>query len=111
LPRVFTQGLNVYLITTGILILYGAYLVIRAWGNERTGSGLLTLAVILGLNIFAFDIFVYEGFSFYDPMLFSVGYFSIFLMMAFALAYHIGLIKSKQNPANTLTYKDMFKNG
>ena len=109
LPRVFTQGLNVYLITSGILLLYGSYIVIRAWANERTGSGLLTLSVILALNIFGYDIFVYEGFSTYDPVIFSVGYISIFLMMGFALAYHVGLIKSKQNPATTLTYEDMYK--
>ena len=109
LPRVFTQGLNVYLITSGVLLLYGTFIVIRAWGNERAGSGLLTLSIILGLNIFGYDIFVYEGFSSYDPVIFSAGYVSIFLMMGFALAFHVGLIKTKQNPATTLTYEDMYR--
>jgi hypothetical protein len=109
-PRLFTQGLNVYLITSGILLLYGSYIVIRAWGNERAGSGLLTLSIIIGLNIFGYDIFVYEGFSSYDPVIFSAGYVSIFLMMGFALAFHVGLIKAKQNPASTLTYEDLYRN-
>jgi hypothetical protein len=109
-PRLFTQGLNVYLIVSGILLLYGAYIIIRAWGNERAGSGLLTLSIILGLNIFGYDIFVYEGFSSYDPVIFSAGYISIFLMMGFALAFHVGLIKAKQNSASKLTYEDLYKN-
>jgi hypothetical protein len=109
LPRIFTQGLSLYLIASGILLLYGSYIVIRAWANERTGSGLLTLSIILALNIFGYDIFVYEGFSSYDPVIFSAGYVAIFLMMGFALAFHINLIKNKQNPATTLTYQDMYK--
>jgi hypothetical protein len=108
-PRIFTQGLNVYLIVSGILLLYGAYIVIRAWGNERTGSGLLTLSVVLGLNIFGADIFVYEGFSSYDPVIFSAGYVLIFLMMSLALATHINLIKSGQATTTLLTYDDLYK--
>ena len=108
-PRAFTQGLNVYLIASGILLLYGAYIVIRAWINERTGSGLLTLSVVLGLNIFGADIFVYEGFSSYDPLIFSAGYVLIFLMMGLALASHINLIKSGQATTTTLTYDDLYK--
>jgi hypothetical protein len=108
-PRIFTQGLNVYLIVSGVLLLYGCYIVIRAWVNERTGSGLLTLSVILGLNIFGYDIFVYEGFSSYDPVIFSAGYVCIFLMMSFALASHINLIKTTQRTTTTLTYEDLYK--
>jgi hypothetical protein len=108
-PRVFTQGLNVYLIVSGILLFYGAYIVIRAWINERTGSGLLTLSVILGINIFGYDIFVYEGFSSYDPVIFSSGYVLIFLLMALALASHINLIKTRQTATTKLTYEDLYK--
>jgi hypothetical protein len=108
-PRVFTQGLNIYLIVSGVLLLYGAYIVIRAWVNERTGSGLLTLSVVLGLNIFGYDIFVYEGFSSYDPVIFSSGYVLIFLMMGLALASHINLIKTVQKTTTTLTYDDLYK--
>ena len=108
-PRVFTQGLTVYLIASGILLLYGGYTVIRAWINERTGSGLLTITIILGLNIFGYDIFVYEGFSSYDPVIFSAGYITLFLLMSVALAFHINLIKSRQGPTTKLTYEDLYK--
>lgn len=108
-PRLFTQGLNVYLIVSGVLLIYSGYVVIRAWINERTGSGLLTISIILGLNIFGYDIFVYEGFSSYDPVIFSVGYVSIFILMSLALAFHVGLIKTKASATTKLTYDDLYK--
>jgi len=107
--RSFTQWLNVYLIASAILLAYGGFTVIRAWVNERVGSGLLTISIILGINIFAYDIFVYEGFSSYDPFIFSFGYISIFLLMSWALSMHLGLIKSKPSPTTRLTYDDLYK--
>lgn len=108
IPRIFTQGLTVYLVVSGVLLIYGGYIVIRAWVNERTGSGLLTISLILGLNIFGYDIFVYEGFSSYDPVIFSTGYISIFLLMSLALAFHTNLIKSRQGATTRLTYEDLY---
>ncbi len=108
-PRSFTQWLTVYLIASAIILVYGGFTVIRAWVNERVGSGLLTISTILGLNIFAYDIFVYEGFSSYDPFIFSAGYISIFLLMGWALSMHLGLIKAKSSPTTRLTYDDLYK--
>jgi len=103
LPLSFTHWLNVYLSAAIVMLLYAGFTVIRAWVNERVGSGLLTISAILGINIFAYDIFVYEGFSSYDPIIFSFGYISIFLLMSWALSMNLGLIKSKSNPTTRLT--------
>lgn len=108
-PASFTQWLNFYLMASGVLLLYGGFTVIRAWVNERVGSGLLTISIILGLNIFAYDIFVYEGFSSYDPFVFSLGYVTIFMLLSWALSMHLGLVKSKPSPATRLTYEDLYK--
>jgi hypothetical protein len=102
-PLLFTRWLNVYLGAAVILLLYGGFTVILAWVNERVGSGLLTISAIVGINIFAYDIFVYEGFPAYDPFIFSLGYISIFLLMGWALLMHLGLIKSKTSPSTNLT--------
>lgn len=108
-PLSFTQWLNFYLLASAVLLLYGGFTVVRAWVNERVGSGLLTISIILGLNIFAYDIFVYEGFSSYDPVIFSLGYISIFMLMSWALSMHLGLVKSKPSPTTRLTYDDLYK--
>lgn len=108
-PRIFTQWLTLYLSLSVVLLVYSGFTVIRAWVNERVGSGLLTISIVLGLNIFAYDIFVYEGFSSYDPVIFSLGYITIFTLMSWALAMHLALIKSKPSPTTRLTYDDLFK--
>lgn len=108
-PYIFTQGLTIYLITSGLLLLYVGFIVIRAWVNERTGSGLLTLSIILGLILFSYDIFVYQGFSTYNPVIFGSGYITIFMMLAWALAMQLKLVKSKPAPATSLTYEDLYK--
>lgn len=109
-PWAFTQGLTLYLIMSGMLLLYGIYVIVRAWVNERTGSGLLTISIILGLNIFGYDIFVYEGFSSYDPVIFSGGYIFIFILMGLGLASYLNLIKGKPGVTTLLTYDDLYKN-
>jgi hypothetical protein len=108
-PRVFTQWLDFYLVASAVLLLYAGFTVVRAWVNERVGSGLLTISLILGINIFGYDIFVYEGFSSYDPIIFSLGYIAIFLMVALALSMHISLIKGKSRPTTHLSYDDLYK--
>jgi hypothetical protein len=108
-PLSFTKWLNIYLLASAVLLLYGGFTVVRAWVNERVGSGLLTISIILGLNIFAYDIFVYEGFSSYDPLIFSSGYITIFMLLGGALSMHLGLIKSKPSPSTRLTYDDLYK--
>ena len=108
-PRFFTQGINVYLITAILLLVYGLIVVIRAWINERSGSGLLSISFIIALNIFGYDVFVYEGLSSYNPLVFSIGYMGVFVLMGFALATNLNLIKGKASPTTKLTYEDLYK--
>jgi hypothetical protein len=108
-PKIFTLWLNLYLSASAALLLYIGFTVIRAWVNERVGSGLITISIILGLNIFAYDIFVYEGFSSYDPVIFAVGYISIFALIAWALSMQLNLVKSKTAQKTSLTYDDLYK--
>ncbi|HCW06369.1 MAG TPA: hypothetical protein DGG95_03275 [Cytophagales bacterium] len=109
-PRIFTQGLKIYLVASGVLLAYGAYVIIHAWLNERVGSGLLTITIVLGLNIFGYDIFVYQGFSSYDPVIFSAGYVVIFSLMGIALASYVSMIKTKPSKSSSLSYEDLYKN-
>lgn len=108
-PKVFTLWLNLYLSASAALLLYIGFTVIRAWVNERVGSGLITISIILGLNIFAYDIFVYEGFSSYDPVIFAVGYITIFALIAWALSMQLNLVKSSTAQKTSLTYDDLYK--
>jgi hypothetical protein len=107
-PVDFTRFLPVYLITSGVILVYGAFVVLAALVNDRQGANLLTISVVLGLVTFSYDIFTYEGFFSYNPILFSAAYIAIFLLMGVALLVKIGIVKSATKTTSILTYKDLY---
>jgi hypothetical protein len=108
-PVAFTHWIPVYLTFIGFLLLYGIVLVLRAWVNERAGSTYLTFSILLAILLFGYDVFSYEGLFAYNPIIFSAGYISIFSLMGVVLLVHLGVIKSKGESSNRLTYQDLFK--
>jgi 7TM diverse intracellular signalling len=110
-PLQFTQYLPVYLFTCGFVLLYCVVIVIRAWVNERVGVLFLIISLLLGVTIFAYDLFAYEGLFVYNSVVFSIGYVIVFLLMAPALLLHLKIITSKAKPSNILTYKDLYGEG
>ncbi|HZY78992.1 MAG TPA: 7TM-DISM domain-containing protein [Cyclobacteriaceae bacterium] len=107
-PADFTRLLPLYLGTAGVLLVYGAGVVLVALINERKGATWLTMTVMLGLGIFSYDLFAYEGWFSYHSLLFSAGYLIIFLMMGGALLLHLEIIKSARTATTRLTYKDLY---
>jgi hypothetical protein len=107
-PVEFTQLLTLYLVTAGVLLVYGAGVVLVALINERKGATWLTISVMLGLVIFSYDIFTYEGWFTYNSLVFSAGYLVIFLMMGAALLLHLEIIKGARTQTTMLTYKDLY---
>jgi hypothetical protein len=107
-PAEFTRLITLYLGTAGVLLVYGAGVVLVALINERRGATWLTMSVLLGLVIFSYDLFAYEGWFSYNSLLFSVGYLIIFLMTGCALLLHLEIIKSAKVATTMLTYKDLY---
>jgi hypothetical protein len=107
-PSDFTTLLPLYLATAGMLLIYGAGVVLVALINERRGATFLTISVMLGLGIFSYDIFTYEGWFSYNSILFSAGYLIIFLLMGVALLLHLEIIKGARTTTTMLTYKDLY---
>lgn len=107
-PSDFTKLLPIYLVTSAIVLVYGAGVVLLALINERLGATFLTISVVLGLITFSYDIFTYEGFFTYNSLLFSAGYIVIFLMMGVALLIKLDIIKTAHKPTTMLTYKDLY---
>jgi hypothetical protein len=105
----FTQWLFVYLAVAGILLLYGAIIVIRASINERVGSTFLVLTMLMGVVAFGYDILTYQGLFSFNAFLLSSEYIITFLLMAFALLLHLNVIKSKPKTTNILTYAELYK--
>jgi hypothetical protein len=107
-PIIFTQWLTVYLAVAGILIFFAFTIVIRALIHERTGVWFLVACLFLGIVLFSYDIFVYEGFfTLPNPIFFSVGYISIFAILGITLLYHLKIFKG-DGASGTLTYEDLY---
>lgn len=109
-PIVFTRWLFVYLSVSGVLLLYGAFIVINAWINERVGSAWIATSVFWMIGIFAYDIFAYEGLFQYDALIFGVSYVLIYSLIGVALLYHLGVFKSTM-PTTKLTFDDLMNMG
>jgi hypothetical protein len=106
-PLFFTKLLALYLFTSGVLLLYGFIIIIRAYINERTGAGFLTVCSLLGILIFSYDIFTYEGIFALNSIVLSAGYLVMFTLMALALLLQLNSKSQKKTP-QTLSYKDLY---
>lgn len=109
-PIFFTKWIGLYLIVATLVVIHGAVITIRALINKRTGVWYLVFSLVLGLILFSYDMFVFEGFfQYYDAVLFSVGYIVIFLLMSIALFYHLKIFKG-DGDSGTLTFDDLYGN-
>jgi hypothetical protein len=108
----FSQWLSLYLAVAGVVILYGGYLIVRALLAEHIGSWFLMGSILTGVIIFGYDILAYNTAFNYNYIFLSTGYLVIFLLTALALLLHLGILKSKLQSRDVLTYEDFFqKNG
>jgi hypothetical protein len=76
--------------------------------NERRGATYLTVSVMLGLSIFSYDIFTYEGWFSYNSLFFSAGYLIIFFLMGGALLLHLDIVKGTSSATTMLRYEDLY---
>jgi hypothetical protein len=108
-PLDFTRWLSVYLAVAAMMLLYTGIVVIRALINDRIGSGFLSVSMLLGILLFAYDIITYEGLFAYHDLIFSVGYTVLFILVGFGLLVHLRMMKSKARPTGKLTYSDLYR--
>ena len=107
-PLTFSKGMDIYLTFCAILLVYGVYIVIRALINERVGGWYLAASSLLAITIFALDVSAYKGIIANRPVLFSVGYILMYVLMMIALMLHLKIFKSS-SVSNMLTYDDLYK--
>lgn len=107
-PLHFTRWLPAYMIMSGLLILYGIIIVLRGLINERAGAWYLTISILLGLCIFAYDLLSYQGAFAYSVMIFGIGYIVIFFLLGMALLYHLEIFKSHTRK-DIITFDDFYR--
>lgn len=109
-PMVFTRWLPVYLVFSGVTIVYAIGIVLWATIHEQTEAWLLVISIVLGIITFSYDLISFQGFLPHSPMVLHTGRLLIFILMSIALLLRLGFIRTnKQRPVTILTYEDLFK--
>lgn len=104
---IYTQFLPVYLSFAAALILYIVYILIRAVVYERQGVWLIITCLFLGVIVFSYDLISYQGLANFNPIIISVGYMAMFVLMAVALLFQVGIFR-RSAATNMLTYDDLY---
>jgi hypothetical protein len=85
----YTNLLPAYKFVAWVILGYVGYVVIRAIIYDRIGAWFSAFSIILGVLMFSYDMLTYEGFINFSPLLFNVGYLTIFFLNAAAFAYQL----------------------
>ena len=85
----FTNLLPAYKFVAWLILGYVTFVVIKAIVYDRAGAWFSAISIILGVLMFSYDMLTYEGFINFSPLLFNVGYLTIFLLNATAFAYQL----------------------
>jgi len=85
----FTNLLAAYLVVAWIILACIAFVVIRAIVYERPGAWFSVFSIVLGVVMFSYDMLTYQGIWNFSPLLFNIGYLSIFFLNATAFAHQL----------------------
>ena len=88
----YTNLLPAYKFVAWIILAYVGIVVIRAIFYDRVGAWFSVISIILGVLMFSYDMLTYEGFLNFSPLLFNVGYLTIFFLNATAFAYQLSRV-------------------
>lgn len=88
----FTNLLPAYKFVAWIILGYVAFVVLRAIIYDRVGAWFSAVSIILGVLMFSYDMLTYEGLLNFSPLLFNIGYITIFFLNATAFAYQLSRI-------------------
>jgi hypothetical protein len=82
----FTNLLPAYMVVAWLILVCISFVVVRAIVYERAGAWFTAVSIVLGVLMFSYDMLTYEGIWDFSPLLFNVGYLSIFFLNAMAFA-------------------------
>jgi hypothetical protein len=85
----YTNLLPAYQLVAWVILGYVGFVVARAIIYDRAGAWFSAISIILGVLMFSYDMLTYQGFWNFSPLLFNVGYLTIFFLNAMAFAYQI----------------------
>lgn len=102
----FTNLLAAYMVVAWVILTCIAFVVVRAIVYERPGAWFSAVSIVLGVIMFSYDMLTYHGIWNFSPLLFNIGYLSIFFLNATAFAHQLSqTVRPKQRIDFGLTLK------
>ena len=95
----YSTLLPAYMVVAWMILAYVAYVVIMALIYERKGAWFSAISIFLGIIMFSYDMLTHSDLFDFNPLLFNIGYMTIFLLNATAFAYQLSqAMKPKEKP-------------
>ncbi|HEY5824024.1 MAG TPA: 7TM-DISM domain-containing protein, partial [Cyclobacteriaceae bacterium] len=85
----YSTLLPAYMVVAWLILTYVAYVVIMALIYERKGAWFSAVSIFLGVIMFSYDMLTHSDLFDFNPLLFNIGYITIFLLNATAFAYQL----------------------
>jgi hypothetical protein len=85
----YSALINAYLVVAWAILSYVAYVVVMALLDGRRGAWFSAISIILGVLMFSYDMLTYSEIFDFSPLLFNVGYITMFMLNATAFAYQL----------------------
>ena len=85
----YSMLLSAYLVLVWIILCYVAFVVVMAIIYGRKGAWFSVISILLGIIMFSYDLLTFTEFLNFNPLVFNIGYITIFLLNATAFAYQL----------------------
>ena len=107
-PLVFTRFVQLYLGLSSALLIYLIVIIVRAYIESRQGASYLLMCLLLGVLMFAYVILAYEGVFELNELFFNIGFLTLFLLTAGAMAIRIFRMSTTYD-YDSLTFEEVSK--
>jgi len=107
-PLVFTRFVQLYLGLSSALLIYLIIIIIRAYIESRQGASYLLMCLLLRVLMFAYVILAYEGVFELNELFFNIGFLTLFLLTAGAMAIRIFRMSTTYD-YDSLTFEEVSK--
>lgn len=93
----YSSLIPAYMVVAWMILIYVAYIVVMALLYNRRGAWFSAMSIFLGVIMFSYDMLTYSEVFDFSPLLFNVGYITIFFLNATAFAYQLSqAVKPKE---------------
>jgi hypothetical protein len=106
---VFTQYLILFLSVGILLIIYLLFVISKAFINDRAGSTIMLITLLLGAITFGYVIIAYIGYMETNMVVYNFGFIILFTLLAISMSVRLSKLAGRDE-SDMLTFDQLYKN-